>query len=293
MNHRSLPLALALLACAPAAAAQTTPAEDALALPEFPAVPPQLARAVSALRETVEQTAECYTEGGRMEHEADARCPQWYARIARSGAAGAFAIGEAFRVGPDEDGRPGSEPIRSYESEGERGTRLVQLLVATRRPEGASYLVSFLVNTARLANEASPVDEAALQGLRALTGDDPAPTAPWEDDRAHLESRASREEVARRWSRWLRDHQGMTVAQWRAAALEGALRWLSSDDVLERYSAIRRLAPIPAHRPAVTAALHALLAREDLPAAARVHLTRLARQRGIALTARATETAAR
>ena len=287
MNHRSALVALALLACARSVSAQNNPPEDALTPPEIPDVPPQLARAVASLRETVEQTRECYTAEGRMEHAPDPRCPQWYARIARAGAAGAFAIGEEFRPRPGEGDGAEAEPLRGYESEFERGARLVQLLVATRRPEGATYLVSFLVRTATLAGGyASSTDVAALQGLRTLTGHDPAPAAPWEDDRAWLESQPSREEVARRWSRWLRDHQGMTVAQWRASAVEGALRWLSSDDILERYSAIRRLAPLPAHRAAVTASLHTLLAREDLPAAARVHLTRLARQRGIPLPAR-------
>lgn len=287
MTHRSALVALALLACARSASAQTPPPEDALAPPEIPPVPPRFARAVASLRDTVAQTRECYTAGGRMEHAPDPRCAQWYARIARAGAAGAFAIGEEFRVRPDASGTAEAEPLRSYESEFERGARLVQLLVATRRAEGATYMVSFLVRTATLGAGATSTDVAVCQGLRALTGDDPAPTAPWEDDRAYLESQPSREEVARRWSRWLRDHQGMTVAQWRAAGVEGARRWLSSDDILERYSALRRLAPLPAHRAAVTASLHALLAREDLPAAARVHLTRLARQRGIPLPARA------
>lgn len=299
MRHRvSIALALALSALSPNAfgdpdPAVTEPATD-LTPPELPAAPPEFQAAVDALRQTVSDTAECYTAGGRMEHEPDARCPQWYARIARAGAAGAFAIGELFRPAPNDNSDHPMEPLRSSEGDFERGPRLVQLLVATRRPEAAAYLVSYLVRTAT-SPDAYPggTDAAALQGLRTLTGDDPAPTAPWEDDAAHLESPIAREEVARRWNRWLRDHAGMTVAQWRAEGARNAQRWLSSDDILERYSAIRRLAAVPAQRAAVTASLHALLAREDLPARARVHLARLARQRGLAMPVRANVVAAR
>lgn len=284
-------LALALGALAPNALAQQEPAaperDEDLVAPELPTAPPELAPAVAALRETVEGTSECYRAGGRMEHEPDPRCPQWYARIARSGAAGAFAIGELFRPVATENSERPVEPIRSFESEFGRGPRLIQLLVATRRPEAATYLVSYLVNTAtRPDGYASDTDIAALAGLRALTGDDAAPTAPWDDDRAFLETVAGREELARSWSRWLRERRGATPAQWRAAGAERAERWLSSDNDLERYSAIRRLAAVPQRRAAVTASLHALLSRDDLPAAARVHLTRLARQRGIPLPPR-------
>jgi hypothetical protein len=86
---------------------------------------------------------------------------------------------------------------------------------------------------------------------------------------------------------WLRESQGRTVAEWRATGLARAQQRLTSDDIAERFSAIRRLAPLPAERAAVAVSLQGLLAREDLPAAARMHLSRLARQRRIALPARA------
>jgi hypothetical protein len=289
MNRHSVFVALALLALPAAARAQRDPSpaaeSDALAAPALPATPPQLRAAVDALRSTVANTEECYTAGGRMEHEADARCPQWYARIARSGPAAVFAIGALFTPATNGDGLA-MEPVREMGADNERGPRLVQLLASAGRPEAAPFLVSYLVRTATLENAyASETDAAALAALRALSGDDPAPTAPWEGDGEHLASPLARRELAGRWLAWLRESEGRTVAQWRAAGLARAQQRLASDDIVERYSAIRRLAAVPAQRAVVTASLHALLAREDLPAAARVHLQRLARLRRIPLPA--------
>lgn len=297
MNTRWMVLALALCAAPLASArAQEAPASesDELTPPELPEVPEGLRAAVNALRQTVDDTAECFTGGGRLEHEADPRCPQWYARLARSGAAGAFAIAEQLRPGRGRDAQDAAEPLRNSEGEYERGPRLVQLMARTQRPEVVPFLISYVVRTATQSNDPpSDSNEAMLRALRTLTGDDPAPTAPWEDDRAYLDSPLTRTELARRWVRWFRDHQGMTVAQWRAAGISRAQQRLTSDDIIERYSAIARLAPLPAHRVAVTASLHELLTRDDLPAAARVQLRRLARQRRIPLPANNLQASAR
>lgn len=290
MRH-ALFFALALCASPLPALAQEAPVplerDDDLTPPALPEVPEALRASVDALRETVQSTEECFTGEGRMEHTPDARCPQWYARLGRGGVAAVFAIGEVLRPARTNADDPPTEPLRNTESEYERGPRLVQLLARTGRPEAVPFLISYVVRTATGENlYATGTDAVMLRALRALTGDDPAPTAPWEDDSAHLDGALSRRALARRWVRWFREHQGMTVAQWRAEGAARAQRSLSSDDILERYSAIARLAPIPAQRVAVAASLRELLAREDLPAAARVHLHRLARQRRIPLVAR-------
>lgn len=283
MRHALL-FALALCAAPLPALAQEAPIplerDDDLTPPALPEVPEALRASVDALRTTVQSTEECYRGEGRMEHTPDARCPQWYARLGRGGVAAVFAIGEVLRPVRTSPNDPPSEPLRNTESEYERGPRLVQLLARTQRPEAVPFLISYVVRTAtRPDTYATGTDVVMLRALRTLTGDDPAPTAPWEDDGAHLEGALSRRELARRWVRWYREHQGMTVDQWRAEGAARALRGLSSDDILERYSAITRLAANPAQRVAVSASLRELLAREDLPAAARVHLHRLVRQR--------------
>lgn len=290
MRHALL-FALALCAAPLSALAQEAPVplerDDDLTPPELPEVPAALRASVDALRTTVQGTEDCYTGEGRMEHTPDARCPMWYARLGRGGAAAVFAIGEALRPVRSNPNDPAMEPLRNTESEYERGPRLVQLLARTQRPEAVPFLISYVVRTASVPDlYPTGTDMVMLRALRTLTGDDPAPTAPWEDDAAHMEGSLSRRELARRWVRWYREHQGMTVAQWRAEGEARALRGLSSDDILARYSAIARLAPNPAQRVAVTASLRELLAREDLPAAARVHLHRLARQRRIPIVAR-------
>lgn len=290
MRHALL-FALALCAAPLSALAQEAPVplerDDDLTPPELPEVPEALRASVDALRTTVQSTEECFTGEGRMEHTPDARCPQWYARLGRGGAAAVFAIGEVLRPVRTSPNDPAMEPLRNTESEYERGPRLVQLLARTGRPEAVPFLISYVVRTATLPDlYPTGTDAVMLRALRTLTGDDPAPTAPWEDDATHMEGSLSRRELARRWVRWFREHQGMTVARWRAEGEARALRGLSSEDILARYSAITRLAPNPAQRVAVTASLRELLAREDLPAAARVHLHRLARQRRIPLVAR-------
>jgi hypothetical protein len=292
VKHRPWIVALALTAHALAARAQHDPAlveaPTELAPPPLPPTPPELAAAVASLRADVASTAECYTAGGRMEHEADPACPRWYARIARSGPAAVFAIGELFvpASGPDSAG-PMIEPIRDNNSELGRGPRLIQMMASTGRAEAVPFLLSYLVRGALDTGlYSSETDLAALAALRTLTGDDPAPTVPWEDDGAHQESPLARRETAQRWTAWLRESQGRTVAEWRAAGLARARQRLTSDDIAERYSAIRRLSPLPAERAAVVASLRGLLAREDLPAAGRMHLSRLARQRGLPLPAR-------
>lgn len=290
MRHALL-FALALCAAPLSALAQEAPIplerDDDLTPPELPEVPEALRASVDALRATVQSTEDCFTGEGRMEHTPDARCPQWYARLGRGGAAAVFAIGEVLRPVRSNPNDPPMEPLRNTESEYERGPRLVQLLARTQRPEAVPFLISYVVRTATQPDlYPSGTDAVMLRALRTLTGDDPAPTAPWEGDDVHLEGTLSRRELARRWVRWYREHQGMTVAQWRAEGEARALRGLTSDDILARYSAIARLAPNPAQRVAVTASLRELLAREDLPAAARVHLHRLARQRRIPLVTR-------
>lgn len=288
MNTRWFAPSLCLALCASPALAQEGPPperDEALVAPEIPEVPEALRAAVERLAPIVDDTAECYTERGeRMEHEAAPQCPAWYARLARGGLASVFAIGAQFRPVEIDRGRAPREPIRYAEGQDERGPRLVQLLTRTRRPEVLPFLVSYLVRTATSDEDgASSTVLAILRGLRELTGDDPAPTAPWENDAAHLRSTRARVELARAWSRWYREHQGSTPAQWRAEGLDRAQRRLSSDDPVEVYSALVRLAPVRAQRAAVVSALHATLAREDLSAAARVQLLRLARQRGLPL----------
>jgi hypothetical protein len=290
MRHALL-FALALCAAPLSALAQEAPIplerDDDLTPPELPEVPEALRASVDALRATVQGTEECYSGEGRMEHTPDARCPQWYARLGRGGAAAVFAIGEVLRPVRENPNDPPMEPLRSTAAEYDRGPRLVQLLARTGRPEAVPFLISYVVRTATRPDfYPTGTDAVMLRALRSLTGDDPVPTAPWEDDASHLEGTLSRRELAQRWVRWYREHQGMTVAQWRAEGAARALRELSSEDILARYSAIARLAPNPAHRVAVTASLRELLAREDLPAAARVHLHRLARQRRIPLVTR-------
>lgn len=296
MRH-ALVLALAMGLCPQLARAEDTPPpeeRDELIPPALPEVPAALQRAVAGLGATVRLTEECYTAGGRMEHEADARCPQWYAQLARGGAATVFAIGEVLRPVVVFRNEAPVEPLRNSMGDFERGPRLVQLMARTQRPEVVPFFVGYLVRTATHPEALPSVSDAAmLRALREFTGDDPTPTAPWEDDRAHLDSPAARTEIARRWLRWYRDHAGRSVAEWRAEGLERARQRLTSDDLLERYSAIRRLAPLPAHRDAVTASLQELLARDDVPAAARVHLHRLGRQHGLRLPVNARLTSAR
>ncbi len=100
MRHALL-FALALCAAPLSALAQEAPVplerDDDLAPPELPEVPEALRASVDALRATVQGTEECFTGEGRMEHTPDARCPQWYARLARGGVAAVFAIGEVLR----------------------------------------------------------------------------------------------------------------------------------------------------------------------------------------------------
>lgn len=305
MKPAALPLFLVAL-CAPAGAAfaQGAPPAagaaveaDALEPPPLPEVPPALRASVDALYETVSNTNECFTnEGERVSHTADPNCPRWYARLARSGLAGVYAIGEAFRPVYPEGAEAPREDIRVSDGAEEQGPRLVQIMARTGRPEAVPFLLSYLVRTATMEESyASPTDTAALAALRTLTGADPAPTAPWEDDTTHMNARPARRALVQRWMRWYNTHQGMTVAQWRAEGAEQARRNLFSDDILERYGAIVRLAPSPTDRVAVTTALQALLTREDLPAAARVHLHRFARRQRIVLPAAptATVTAAR
>jgi len=293
MNARGLLFSFALWAIAPMAWAQgiaPPPAEsdDALVPPPLPEVPVALQPAVAALASTVTNTEECYTlHGERMEHTADRRCPQWYARLARGGPAAVYAIGEVFRPTPPDPGEPALEPIRGGMAGEARGVRLVRLMARTGSPEAVPFLLSYFVRTATLPDHyASSLDTAVIEGLRSLTGDDPAPTAPWQTPTSAPEATDLRRTVAQQWLRWFRSHQDMTVAQWRAEGAARASRDLFSDDIVARYSAIERLAADPTQRVATRTALHTLLARPDLPAAARVHLHRLARQRRIALPAR-------
>ncbi len=291
MKPHGLPVVLALCLVPCLVAAQVQPPapvaerdDEALVPPELPEVPAELRASVEALRVTVERTEECYSAEGRMEHTPDPACPQWYARLARGGPAAVFAIGALFRPGAHGPNDPLMEAMRSSEATEERGPRLVQIMARTGRPEVVPFFVSYLVRTATVPTAyVSAVDAAMLAALRRLTGNDPAPTAPWEDDQAHLNAPLARRDLVQRWARWYHDHQGMTVAQWRAEGAARAARDLFSDDLLERYSAITRLAGDPTQRVAVRTALQTLLGREDLPAAARVHLHRLARQRGIVL----------
>jgi len=299
MKPAALSLFLAAL-CAPVGAlyAQGAPpaaAEaDALEPPPLPEVPPALRASVAALRETVERTNECYTnESERVSHTADPGCPRWYAQLARSGLAGVYAIGAAFRPVPPEPEVPPREPIRASEGAEEQGPRLVQIMARTGRPEAVPFLLSYLVRTVTAEDTyATSTDTTALAALRTITGADPAPTAPWEDDTAHMNADPASRALVQRWMRWYSSHQGQTVAQWRVEGAELARRNLFSDDILERYGAIVRLASSPTDRVGVTTALQALLAREDLPAAARVHLHRFARRQRIVLPAAPTATVA-
>ncbi len=258
------------------------PRDEAIFFPTLPPTPPALLAEVTVLHEVVRATAGCNTVDGHAGGTPDRRCAQWYARLARGGAAAAFAIGEQFTPARVEGPRHLMEPLRDEASEGERGAQLAQLLASTRRPEAVSFLASYLIRTVTV-HDAPPTrtDVAALGALRALTGDDPAPTTPWEGDEAHLNAELARLEIASLWSRWMHAHEGRPVVEWRAVGAQRALERLGSDDIVLRYAGIRRLAGERAHRAAVITSLRALLAHDDLPAAARVHLQRLVRRHNL------------
>jgi hypothetical protein len=161
-------------------------------------VPEALRASVDALRATVQGTEECYTGEGRMEHTADARCPQWYARLAGAARPRCSPSARCFRPVRMNPNEPPVEPLRNTESEYERGPRLVQLLARTGRPEAVPFLISYVVRTAtRPDTYATGTDAVMLRALRSLTGDDPAPTAPWEDDSSPPGGPPSRAESSR------------------------------------------------------------------------------------------------
>lgn len=250
---------------------------EALVAPARPEVPAALEAEVARLRTVVRATSECYTADGRMEHEADPACPRWYAQLSRGGAAGVFAIAtllEGDATSRDEE----PDTLRTFIAEEQRGPRLMQIMAASQRPEAVPLVLRFVVGgladpEARYVTDS---EGAAWQSLEQLTGNNPAPRAPWQTrPSATLSSQAY---TARAWLRWYRLHQHETREQWLRAGEQAAAEGLTSEDPAVRYWAIERLARVPEARPAVQSAFAALYASPDLPARGRAHLTRLGRR---------------
>ncbi len=252
--------------------APTTAAEEDFSGPEIPPVPEGLRERVAELGRTVDETAECYTwRGERSEHTADPRCGAWYATLVRGGPASAHAIGAALM-------RPASapQPVRDSDGEYQRGPRLVQVMFSASLPDALPYALRVLADDARGGRAFNDTDREILRQLARATGDDVNPVAPWESEVWSTE--VARTHASTAWLRWWRSHQGETRAQWTAAAETRAIADLSHADPAVRFSAMQRLAPVPAHRPAVTTALRELLASPELPARAAVHIRRWAQR---------------
>lgn len=260
MKFRSLALSLALSAMTPCAGAQivaetpsppspAAPAAVAARVPEAPVVPPALAARVTALARVADDTVECFTERGeRTEHIADRRCGQWYAQLARGGAATAHAIGSIMERPPSE-----ANPLRDSEGEYRTGPRLVQVLAATRAPEAIPYMLRYLAGAARRRYDWSEAAKEMFRQLARLAGEDAAPLAPWRPDDADVAS--VQEHRVDAWLTWWAAHRDEAPAQRAAAADARAVAALASDDVEARFAAIQRLAANPAQRPAVEASL--------------------------------------
>ena len=266
VTESSAPAPLAAPVTAPAPAA-----EDELSGPEIPPVPEGLRDRVAELGRTVNETAECYTfRGERSEHIADSRCGTWYATLVRGGPASAHAIGSALV-------RPASDPhsVRDSDGEYQRGPRLVQVMFSASVADALPYALRVLSDDARREGF-SETDREILRQLARATGDDVNPVAPWESE--VWSSEVARSHASTAWLRWWRSHQGETRAQWTAAAETRAIADLSHADPAVRFSAMQRLASVPAHRPAVTTALRELLASPELPARAAVHIRRWAQR---------------
>ena len=298
---RTLALSLALSAMAPGAQAQivaetpsptpspappTAPVAVEATMPEAPVVPPALAARVTALARVADDTVECFTEHGeRTEHIADRRCGQWYAQLARGGAATAHAIGSIMERPPSE-----ANPLRDGEGEYRTGPRLVQLLAATGAPEAIPYMLRYLAGAARHRYDWSESSNEMFRQLARLAGEDAAPLAPWQPDDAALVSvMEHRVDV---WLAWWAAHRDEAPAQRAAAADARAVAALASDDVAARFAAIQRLAANPARRPAVESSLRELMARPDLPARAAVYIRRWAQRARLPIAARTLRAAA-
>jgi hypothetical protein len=259
---------------APIAAPPSAPApaaEEELSGPELPPVPEGLRERVAELGRTVDETAECFTyRAERSEHIADSRCGAWYATLVRGGPASAHAIGAALL-------RPATAAHRVRDTDGEyqRGPRLVQVMFNASVADALPYALRALSDAAR-AGEFRETDREILRQLVRATGDDVNPVAPWESE--VWSSEVARAHASTAWLRWWRSHQGETRAQWTAAAETRATADLTHPDPAVRFSALQRLARVPAHRAAVTTSLGELLSSPELPARAAVHIRRWAQR---------------
>lgn len=284
--NRSL-LTVALTLCASMAVAQTPPTDAApapapesqeLTAPPLPTPPAELAREIAALQAIARLTTDCFTQRGeRVSHIADRRCPQWYARLTRGGAATVYAVGSALT--PDTfrgDVGMGDDPYTP-------AARLGQIMVATGAPEAAPYLLSFLARSVADEELAPGAEPAVIEALIALTGHDLVPRGPW--DGRWGDSLDARRATAQAWLRWYRDHAGETPAQWRAAGEARAREALSSDDPAVRMSAVQRLIGVRGMRPAITAALAGLRDRPGVPDRVWNYVNRYARRHRLTLPA--------
>jgi len=266
-------------------------AEAALALPDLPAVPPELAARVTSLRAVVDETRECFTfHGERDEHIADRRCPGWFAALNRGGAAAAHAIGAAL----EQDFR-GAEV--DYENVGNGAwlvrPRILRLLTANGGPVATTYLVRYVARALAVEHGLeSETSRAAFATLASLAGEDLTRVAPWEDSEVYS-ARGRMTAAVQRWLRWHRDVAALPRAQQLALAAQRQAEALASADQAERWAAIQRAAAVPARRASAVTALRGLLAHPELTAQGRSYLLRWARRQGMQVAAPRAALAAR
>jgi hypothetical protein len=266
-------------------------AEAALALPDLPAVPPELAARVTSLRAVVDETRECFTfHGERDEHIADRRCPGWFAALNRGGAAAAHAIGAAL----EQDFR-GAEV--DYENVGNGAwlvrPRILRLLTANGGPVATTYLVRYVARALAVEHGLeSETSRAAFATLASLAGEDLTRVAPWEDSEVYSD-RGRMTAAVQRWLRWHRDVAALPRAQQLALAAQRQAEALASADQAERWAAIQRAAAVPARRASAVTALRGLLAHPELTAQGRSYLLRWARRQGMQVAAPRAALAAR
>ena len=266
-------------------------AEAALALPELPVVPPELAARVTSLRAVVDETRECFTyRGERDEHIADRRCPGWFAALNRGGAAAAHAIGAAL----EQDFR-GAEV--DYENVGNGAwlvrPRILRLLTANGGPVATTYLLRYVGRALAVEHGLeSETSRAAFATLAGLAGEDLTRVAPWEDSEVYSD-RARMTAAVQRWLRWHRDAAALPRAQQLALVAQRQAEALASADQAERWAAIQRAAAVPARRASAVTALRGLLAHPELTAQGRSYLLRWARRQGMQVAAPRAALAAR
>jgi hypothetical protein len=236
--------------------------------PELPVAPLELAAKVAALRTVAGLTFECYVERGeRGGHEADPRCPSWYAKLRRGGAATVYAIGGILAA-------PTEEEESTWFFDKVAG-RLVQHLTGAGAPEALPFMLETLRR--RVVDGFDDVDLALLAVLPTYTGHDLTPLGPWESAWDAYEKEETRAAVVSAWTAWAGEHGGKTRAEWLAAGLDRARATLEKGTPLERIAAVTRLLGSRKDRPAVASAVANLLDSE-LSAEARSHLKKLARR---------------